>query len=388
VFAVAGAALVYWILRGDVARAGMSALAVLVVACPCALGLATPLALWAALARAARQGVLIRAGQVLEAMSKVRTVFFDKTGTLTQGTPALRAITCGEYSAWDENKALAWLATLESASEHPIAHAIVTAARERSLTLGAVSEFRAFPGQGATGLVELEGENKRLWAGTLGFLDSQGMDASCVASLPDAEPGETLIFLAADGRVHARAALADTVRSDAAQAITELGEAGLHLAMLSGDRRSAAEHIGRAIGLDDITAECTPQAKIENVSQRRARGDTVAVVGDGINDAPALAAADVGIAIGGGTDLAREVSDVTLLGDRLLQIPWALRLARRTQRTIRQNLTWAFGYNVIAMTLAFLGYLHPLLAAGLMLGSNVFVLHNSLRLGRSDAAGP
>ena len=178
------------------------------------------------------------------------------------------------------------------------------------------------------------------------------------------------------------------MRSDAAQAITELREAGLGVAMLSGDRRSAAEHIGRGIGLDDITAECTPQAKIEHVAGRRARGDTVAVVGDGINDAPALAAADVGIAIGGGTDLAREVSDVTLLGDRLLQIPWALRLARRTHRAIRQNLAWAFGYNVIAMTLAFLGYLHPLLAARLMLGSNVFVLDNSLRLGRSDAAGP
>jgi heavy metal translocating P-type ATPase len=380
VLAIAAGAFAYWLWRGDAARGGMSALAVLVVACPCALGLATPVAVSVALARAARQAVLIRSGEALEALAQVTAVFFDKTGTLTQGRPQLQHIACSEGSC-TEQEALSWLASLESSSEHVVGRAVVEAAAAQRLPLGQAEAFLAFPGQGAWGRVRRGAESRELWAGTPALLAAQGIDVPAADFPPGASATASLLFVAWEGQVRACAALADTPRPDAAAAVSELQQLGLEVAMLSGDRRPAAEHIARAVGLSRVEAELTPEAKLERVRAARRRGAVVAVVGDGINDAPALAEADAGIAMGSGTDLAREVGDVVLLGEGLTRIPWLLHLARAMRRTIRGNLLWAFGYNLVALTLAFFGLLHPLLAALVMLGSSLFVLRNSLRLG-------
>ena len=379
VLATAAGAFAYWLWRGDPSRAGMSALAVLVVACPCALGLATPLAICIAIGRAAREAVLIRAGEVLEVLSKASCIFFDKTGTLTLGRPTLQRIVCLDPTRCDENEALAWLAALESGSEHVIARAILAAAEERGLTRGQVTGFRAFPGAGASGLVQLDGRSSEVFAGTAEFLRQQGLD---ISAPPDfsADDSSTLLYVAWGGQVQACAALADAPRPEAAAAVRQLQQAGLQVVMLSGDRRAVADHYAAAIGIREVIAECNPLAKVEAVRACRRHGKIVAVAGDGINDAPALSEADVGIAMGVGADLAREAGGVVLLGNDLLRLPWTLLLARRTYRIIRQNLLWAFGYNLAAMALAFFGYLHPLLAALIMLGSSLVVIQNSFRL--------
>jgi heavy metal translocating P-type ATPase len=407
VLAAAGA-MGYWLWRGDGARGGMSALAVLVVACPCALGLATPLAVCVAIGRAARAGVLVRSGEALERLSQVTSMIFDKTGTLTEGRPVMQEIACCQGAACGEDKALSWLASLESASEHVMAKSIVAAAGERGLVLGRVKDFRAFPGEGASGRVELNGAARQVWAGTLAFLSRHGMDTGGAAGGRQTEGAganscPTEVLVGWEGQVMARACLSDAPRPEAAEAVRQLQQAGVAVTMLSGDRRAAAEDLARRVGIGDVKAERDPVAKVAEVRGQRERGrrrtpgflaalrmthggGLVAVVGDGINDAPALAEADVGIAMGGGTDLAREVGQVALLRDDLLRLPWAVRLARRTYRVIRQNLAWAFGYNLAAIALAFFGYLHPLVAALAMLGSSLFVLHNSLRLAREEPA--
>ena len=379
VLALAAGALGYWYLQGDLARGGMSALAVLVVACPCALGLATPLALSVAIGRAARAGVLIRAGEALETLAQVEQLFFDKTGTLTVGQPVLRRV-CGLGGTADA-AALGWLATLERSSEHALASAIVKAAEGRGLSLGQVAGFRAFPGQGAVGQVCWRGQSRAVWAGSQAFLAEQGIDLAPAAGVVG-EDCETLVFVAWEGQVRGWAALADLPRPEAAQVVRELGQAGISVAVLSGDRRPVVDGLMRELGLTNGAAQCTPLDKVAQVRAARQAGKVVAVVGDGINDAPALAEADIGLAMGGGTDLAREAGGVVLLGDNLSRVPWLLHLSRQTYRTIRQNLAWAFGYNLVAIILAFFGYLHPLLAAVAMLASSLFVLNNSLRLAR------
>jgi len=384
VLALAVGAFGYWAWRGDAARGGMSALAVLVVACPCALGLATPVAISVALARAARQAVLIRSPEALETLGRISLVFFDKTGTLTQGRPALRQIVPAD-PACGEREVLSWLASLESASEHVIARALVEAALAQGLPLGRPLEFRAFPGEGAWGQVVLGSERRELWAGTPALLAAQGLDIPNGDRLAEPDSTSSLLLVAWGDRVRACVSVADTPRPDAAETVAGLRSLGVEVAMLSGDRRPAAEHIARAVGIARVEAQMTPAAKLDAVRAARTRGALVAVVGDGINDAPALAEADVGIAMGSGTDLAREVGEVVLLGEDLTRLPWVLRLARATRHTIRRNLLWAFGYNLIALTLAFGGYLHPLLAALIMLGSSLFVLRNSLRLAHQSA---
>ena len=384
VIAASVGALAFWTWRGDAARGGMSALAVLVVACPCALGLATPLAITVALARAAKEAVLIRSGEALETLSRVTHVFFDKTGTLTRGEPVLRHIVSCDPSLTTDT-ALSWIASLESSSEHVLARAVVSAARAQAVPVGTVRDFRALPGQGATGLVSLNGTTREVYAGTQEWLCAIGCDCSSVSAIPASDPSTTLLCLAWEGKARARLALSDIPRPEAAEAIRELQRLGVAVTVLSGDRRAAAEHLARAVGASDVRAECTPEAKLEIVRTGKARG-RVAVVGDGINDAPALAEADVGIAMGGGADLTREAGDIVLLGDGLRRLPWVFHLARRTTATIRQNLAWAFGYNLLALSLAFSGKLHPLLAALVMLGSSLFVIHNSLRLARAEQA--
>ena len=345
--------------------------------------LATPLALTAALARAAQHAVLLRSGEALETLARVTHVFFDKTGTLTRGQPAVQQLCCAPSTSPDE--ALLWLASLETGSEHPLGRAAVAAARQQRLALGRVTDFRAVPGRGARGLVAWNGATRAVFAGTEEWLRAEGFRTP---DLPAPALGSTALCVAWDGAIQARADIADHLRPDAAAALAALRQAGVRVTVLTGDRREAAEAVAGELGDIAVRAECTPEAKLAEVRAARAHGEVVAVVGDGINDAPALAAADVGIAMGSGTDLAREAGQVALLGDDLLRLPWLLGLARGAYRTIRGNLAWAFGYNALALAAAFAGLLHPLLAALAMLGSSLFVLHNSLRLSRHPAPLP
>lgn len=375
VWATALGAVVYWAgLHGDLARGALAALAVLVVACPCALGLATPLAVSVAVGRAARAGVLIRSGEALEMLPRLRHLFIDKTGTLTRNRMRLVAVAgAGE----PDEVVLAWAATLESASEHPVGRALVAAAKERGLALGTVREFRAVPGRGVEGLVVLGGQERAVLAGSAAFLAERGVEPAPGPALPE---GSTAVVVAWEGRVRGWLALADEVRPEGRGLAAALAALGLRVTLLSGDREAAARPLAAEVGIATVHAGCTPADKAALIQAARREGGAVGMVGDGINDAPALAAADVGIALAGGTNLAREAGDVVLLGDELHRIPWSIELARAAYRIIRQNLLWAFGYNTIALAVAFSGRLHPLLAAVLMLLSSLFVLGNSLRL--------
>ncbi|MFQ5810281.1 MAG: heavy metal translocating P-type ATPase, partial [Armatimonadota bacterium] len=372
----------YWhFVRGDAAHGAMSALSVLVVACPCALGLATPLVTSLGVGRAARDGVLIRSGEVLQRLCRVSRLFMDKTGTLTRGTMTVSDVACVGGRCSSPNEALAWLASLEGASEHAVARAIVAAADQAGVALGTVSEFRAFPGEGAIGRVRVGDAERLVAAGTAAFVRRMGFHTG--DDMPPADDaGGTTVYAGWDGEVQAVVALSDAVRAEAREAVARLGELDIAVTVLSGDRQPVLRELARQLELDDVHGELTPDMKIAEVRGARGDGCVVGMVGDGINDAPALAEADVGIAMSGGTQLAKEAGDVTLLGDDLRRLPWCFGLARRVYQLIRQNLFWAFGYNVGMLCLAFFGLLHPLLAAVVMLVSSFLVLGNSLRLAR------
>ncbi|HEY3397538.1 MAG TPA: heavy metal translocating P-type ATPase [Armatimonadota bacterium] len=378
--ALAGGTLLFWLGRGEEARALSSALAVLVVACPCALGLATPLVTSLAIGRAARTGVLIRSGEVLETLPLVRQFFLDKTGTLTRGELTLVRVELGD-SGLSEPEALAALATLESGSEHPLGRAVVAEARRRGLVLGTVADYRAYPGEGASGRVnngDLAGD---FITGTAVFLRKRGL------RVPPGEdaPGETRLWAGGDLATPVARPVVfatvwrDQVRAEAGEAVAGLRRRGCRVSVLTGDNEETGALVAREVGAEAVVAHCTPERKLLALREAR-RAGPVAMVGDGLNDAPALAAADVGIALGGGSDLSLETAGVALLGEDLSRLPWLLELAQAARTTIRQNLGWAFGYNSVALVLACLGYLHPLVAAGAMLGSSAFVLGNSLRL--------
>jgi heavy metal translocating P-type ATPase len=383
VAAIAAGALAFWLVQGQSARGAMSALAVLVVACPCALGLATPLVASLAIGRAARGSAIIRSGEALELLPQVSRIFLDKTGTLTRGTLRVVETLPAEPSAADET--LAWVATLQSSGEHPVGKAIVAEAARRGLALGSVEEYRAVPGQGAVGTVLLGGVRRRLYSGTQAFVEANGCSVP-EALLRHAGAG-TLVFSGwqeADRDAEARLCIvcADQLRPEAAAVVRALCHEGVGVTILSGDRREVAQAVAAEAGIEDVLAPCLPDDKLRILRDARTAGQVVAMVGDGVNDAPALGEADVGIALGGGADLAREAGDVTILGDRLDRLPWLIDLARAAYATIRLNLIWAFGYNLIAIGVAFLGLLHPLIAVLVMLASSAFVLSNSLRLAR------
>ncbi len=363
------------------------ALAVLVVACPCALGLATPIALIVGLGQGAREGILIRSGTALEQLGAVRTVVFDKTGTLTRGRPELTGIHPVPGTGYAADDLLKLAAAAEQSSEHPLARALVRAAQERSLYLGRVAEFRAEPGFGVS--ARLNGQ--RVLAGREQLLTGAGVTVRTgKLSLP---PGQSQIFLALDGTFLGVLCVADRVRPEAVAAIRELRRLGLRTVMLSGDRREVAEAVARELGLDDFRAELLPEDKVAALRELRNSGAApVAMVGDGVNDAPALAAAEVGIAIGSGTDSALAAAGVVLMHNSLLAVPTAVKLSRRTMRIIRENLFWAFCYNVIGIPLAagvwypVLGWkLSPVFCALAMAASSVSVVLNALRLRRFRA---
>ena len=362
----AGAGALWWAGEGA-GRAGWVALSVLVVACPCAMGITASLATSLAIGRAARYGALVRGGDVLEQMGRAEVVFLDKTGTVTTREPGVTAVESDD-AALTPGEILRWAASLEAASEHPIGLAIVTEARRKELALGAASGVRAFPGQGIRGTVTLDGVRREVAVGTRAF----------VAGASGAGPGTlTSVEVGWDGVVRGRVLLSERLRPDAREAVEAMRRLGMRTVLLSGDREEAARHAGEEAGIEEVEAPRGPDEKIALVAASGARG---IMVGDGINDAPALAAAQTGIALGAGTDLARQAGNVVLLSDRLVLIPWLVDLSRKTRRIIAQNLGWAFGYNALTLTSAALGWLHPLVAALAMTVSSVTVLANALRI--------
>jgi Cu+-exporting ATPase len=365
----------------------LNTVAVLIIACPCALGLATPTSIMVGTGKGAEAGVLLRNAEALERLGSVRAVVLDKTGTLTEGKPRVTDIV-RLPDAPSEDQLLALVAAAERGSEHPLADAIVREAVDhRGLTLSEASGFQATPGGGIAATVD----GIAVLVGRPGFLESAGIDASSLQSEADrlAADGKTPVFVALGGRAAAVVAIADTLKPGSVEAVTELHRLGLEVAMLTGDNRRTAEAIGRAVGIDRVLADVRPDGKAASVRSLQAEGKPVAMVGDGVNDAPALASAEVGVAMGTGTDVAMESAGVTLMSGDLRGLVTAIALSRATMRNIRENLFWAFAYNVVLIPVAmgvlypFTGILlDPILAAAAMALSSVTVVSNALRLRR------
>jgi P-type Cu+ transporter len=374
VAALALATLVGWLVAGQGAGDAVSAaVAVLIIACPCALGLATPTALMVGTARGAQLGLLIRGPEVLESTREVDTVLLDKTGTVTTGRMSLV-----EVVAEDRGEALQLVGALEDASEHPVGQAIARAALAEFGLLPAVHDFVATPGAGVAGEVG----GRRVAAGRAAFLGAPVPAVLEAARRAAEERGATAVLAAWDDEVRAVLVVADTVKPGSADAVAALRALGLTPVLLTGDNRATAEAVAAAVGIDDVIAEVLPEDKAQVVSRLQADGHVVAVAGDGVNDAPALAQADLGLAVGSGADVAIEASDLTMVSGDLRAVPDAIRLSRATLRTIRQNLAWAFAYNVAALPLAAAGVLSPAIAAAAMGLSSVSVVGNALRLRR------
>jgi len=363
------------VFAGDAREGLVAAIAVLIIACPCALGLATPTAIMVGTGRGASLGVLIKGGEVLERSQRIDTVVFDKTGTLTHGRMSLTDVV--PVGGADATEVLRRAAAAEAGSEHPVGRAVVDAAPDHP----AATEFRSTPGRGVQAVVD----GALVHVGSRRLMEDAGvaLDEGVVEDLRSLEAqGRTAVLVAWDGRVRGIVAVADTVRDDAAEVVAELRRLGVDVVMLTGDNRRTAEAIAGTLGITRVRAEVLPEDKVAEVRALQAEGRTVAMVGDGVNDAPALVQADLGIAIGSGTDVAIESSDITLLSPDLHGVPRAIALSRRTFRTILQNLGWAFGYNVAAIPLAALGLLNPIIAGAAMAFSSVSVVTNSLRLRR------
>ncbi|MCD0483417.1 heavy metal translocating P-type ATPase [Streptacidiphilus sp. ASG 303] len=384
VILLAAATLATWLLvSGNPAEAFTAAVAVLIIACPCALGLATPTALMVGTGRGAQLGILIKGPEVLETTRTVDTVVLDKTGTVTTGRMALTAVHTADGE--DEEEVLRLAGALEHASEHPIARAVATAAADRVGSLPPVEEFAGVPGRGVQGVVD----GHAVLAGREQFLAdrSQQLPEELVRAKAAAEQaGRTAVAVGWDGRARAVLEVSDTVKPTSAQAVRELRALGLTPVLLTGDNRAAARSVAAEVGIDEVIAEVLPEDKVATVRRLQEQGRTVAMVGDGVNDAAALAQADLGLAMGTGTDAAIEAGDLTLVRGDLRVAADAIRLARRTLATIKGNLFWAFAYNVAALPLAALGLLNPVIAGAAMAFSSVFVVTNSLRLRTFQAA--
>jgi Cu+-exporting ATPase len=379
-------AFVAWSLFGPappLSHAIVNAIAVLIIACPCALGLATPMSIMVGTGRGASAGVLIKNAEALELMEKIDTLVVDKTGTLTVGKPKLVAVeTIGGFN---EAEVLRIAGALERGSEHPLAEAIVEGAEERKLDLPASSDFESHTGKGVTGVVD----GRKVALGNKAMLAEFGIDTAALEEKADAHraDGEGVMFVAIDGKLAGIVVVADPVKESAAEAIAELHRDGIRIVMMTGDNRRTAEAVGRRVGIDDVMAEVLPDQKQAKVEALRKEGRRVAMAGDGINDAPALAAADVGIAMGTGTDVAMESAAITLVKGDLRGIVRARRLSHAVMRNIRQNLFFAFVFNAAGVPIAagvlypwFRILLSPIIAGAAMSLSSVTVIGNSLRL--------
>jgi P-type Cu+ transporter len=388
VIAIAAATAIVWALWGPEPRlvyAVVNAVAVLIIACPCAVGLATPISITVAMGQGAMNGVLFRNAEAVEKLRDVDTLVVDKTGTLTLGKPKLTDVVLADASL-QEGDALRLIASLERASEHPLAQAIVQGAAERGIELNPVTDFASITGQGVVGTVG----GRQVAMGSARFMHSAGISQPMVekADALRAE-GKTALFAAIDGKVAAIVAVADPIKDTTAEAVRTLKEEGVRLVMVSGDARKTAEAVGRKLGIDEVMAEVLPEQKVEKVKALQAQGRFVAMAGDGINDAPALAQANVGIAMGTGTDVAIESAGVTLVKGDLRAIVKAIRLSRATMRNVKQNLFFAFLYNALGVPVAagvlyplFGVLLSPIFAGAAMAMSSVSVVSNALRLRR------
>ncbi|MGE2836320.1 heavy metal translocating P-type ATPase [Mycobacterium sp. SMC-4] len=378
VIALAVATLGFWIGAGfSLVAAFTAAVSVLIIACPCALGLATPTALMVGTGRGAQLGILIKGPEVLESTREVDTVLIDKTGTVTTGTMELAEVIAADGEDVDEVLRIA--GALENPSEHPIGQAISAGARAKVGTLPPVRDFTNLRGLGVRGTVE----DKTVLVGRARLLTEQGLpvDQQLTDAIQRAETdGRTVVVVGWDGRARGLVAVADAVKPTSAEAIRTLRGMGLRPIMVTGDNEAVARTVAAAVGIDEVIAGVLPQDKVDTVKRLQDEGRVVAMVGDGVNDAAALAQADLGLAMGSGTDVAIEASDLTLISNDLRAVPDAIRLSRKTLSTIKGNLFWAFGYNVAALPLAAAGLLNPMIAGAAMAFSSVFVVSNSLRL--------
>ncbi|SFL05747.1 Cu+-exporting ATPase [Loktanella salsilacus] len=389
VLVVAALTVAAWLVFGPtpaLTYALVAGVSVLIIACPCAMGLATPVSVMVGTGRAADLGVLFRRGDALQRLSDATVIAFDKTGTLTLGASDLTALTVAPGQ--DEGRVLAQIAAVEGASEHPLARAIVKAAKARGLTVPAATQVTALTGMGVRGVVD----GAVVFVGAPRLMVQEGIDISALRQAADqiAASAQTPVFAVIDGMAVAVLGLSDPVKPNAAKTIAALKARGLRTALITGDAQSVADAVGASLGIDTVVAEVRPEGKVAALDDLRRAGDTLVFVGDGINDAPALAAADVGIAVGTGTDVAIETADVVLMSGDLAGVGTALNLSRATLRNIRQNLFWAFAYNVALIPVAagalypFTGMmLSPMLAAGAMAASSVLVVSNALRLRRA-----
>ena len=387
VVAVAFLAFFGWWIAGNFPQGLLAFIAVLIISCPCALGVATPAALMVGVGKGAEAGILIRGAEILERAQSLTTVVFDKTGTLTKGEPNVTDVLA--FGGFDESEVLRVAASAELGSEHPLGEAIVRGAKHRNLALGKVQGFEGIAGHGIRGTLD----GRTVLLGNRRLLKREGIDAAAAepAMVRLESEGKTAMLVAAEGRLAGIIAVADTLKPEANEAIAELKSERVEVVMLTGDNRRTAEAIGRELGISRVIAEVLPQDKAKIIQDLQKDGKAVAMVGDGVNDAPALATAQIGIAIGSGSDVAKETGGIILVRDDVRDVVASIRLSRATMRKIKQNLFWAFIYNTIGIPVAAFGFLNPIIAAAAMALSSLSVIVNSallktLRLGNAERA--